>query len=233
MSLLYCNSFPPAHGYHGNALSVTTGSGPEVPQPNSRSRSQHAAGAFVQPANIQLNSTLSGLLQSARCFMESALAPSTRSAYSIAWSSFTTFYPEVPQPNSRSRSQHAAGAFVQPANIQLNSTLSGLLQSARCFMESALAPSTRSAYSIAWSSFTTFYAQNRISHSISSTSWPLSHISVCHSTWLLPPQELPIRHPVSVPPSVPSGIAAAQKSFVSMPGVGAPSPPGPPKVSTN
>ncbi|MGH0120458.1 UNVERIFIED_CONTAM: hypothetical protein FKN15_066345 [Acipenser sinensis] len=58
------------------------------------------------------------------------------------------------------------------------------LTSARCFMESALAPSSRSAYSTAWSSVTTFYTQNRISHSIFSTCWPLSRI--CLSLNLAP-----------------------------------------------
>ncbi|MGH0179492.1 UNVERIFIED_CONTAM: hypothetical protein FKN15_001741, partial [Acipenser sinensis] len=115
---------------------VTTGSGPEVPRPNSRSRSQPAAGAFVQPANIQLNSTLSDLLQSSRCFMESALAPSTRSAYSTAWSSFTTgaySTPSTPRIVSLTPSSAPAGLYIsvsqsvsQTGSFLLRNNISGI-----------------------------------------------------------------------------------------------------------
>ncbi|MGH0157107.1 UNVERIFIED_CONTAM: hypothetical protein FKN15_032860 [Acipenser sinensis] len=64
---------------------------PEVPQPCPRSRPQTSSRTTLQQNNIQLNNSLSVLLQSARGFMENALAPSTRSSYSTAWSSFTHF----------------------------------------------------------------------------------------------------------------------------------------------
>ncbi|MGH0117687.1 UNVERIFIED_CONTAM: hypothetical protein FKN15_036867 [Acipenser sinensis] len=72
--------------------------------------------------------------------------------------------PEVPQPGPRSRPQPSPRSTLQQDNIHLNNSISGLLQSARGFMENALAPSTHSSYSTAWSSFTQFCEQNRISY---------------------------------------------------------------------
>ncbi|MGH0125648.1 UNVERIFIED_CONTAM: hypothetical protein FKN15_028200 [Acipenser sinensis] len=81
---------------------------------------------------------------------------------------------EVPQPGPRSRPQPSPRTTLQHDNIQLNNSLSCLLQSAHGFMENTLIPSTHSSYSTAWSSFTHFceLKKKRISH----TSFNLQHL---------------------------------------------------------
>ncbi|MGH0165420.1 UNVERIFIED_CONTAM: hypothetical protein FKN15_053480 [Acipenser sinensis] len=51
---------------------------------------------------------------------------------------------------------------VSSAASRLSSTLRNLLQYAQNYMSTALAPSSRASYSMAWSAFLTFCAHNRI-----------------------------------------------------------------------
>ncbi|MGH0133258.1 UNVERIFIED_CONTAM: hypothetical protein FKN15_059330 [Acipenser sinensis] len=74
--------------------------------------------------------------------------------------------PHVLQPGPCSRPHSSSSASVQLADTQLNSAVSSLLHSAHQYMAVALAPSSRSSYSSAWSTNSTFCAQNQISPTI-------------------------------------------------------------------